>query len=369
MSAPPIPIIGPFSPPGRCWCGCGVPLATQALFTGGHREQALRRHRLEEQVAAFLSQPGVPANTNTDLVAVAALAGAGVGPSGICPWQWRRLVPVPPAPVAKAQPLPLVFDGTDDLAGQIPAEWRPEWAKRHPVAAAVLDSGERLAFRWPGDQLYAMQQAAEWETRATPEAHDARDRLDELRREGGVDKDTVRAALRELWQAEATTPIDVGVPLDRALDRRDRTGDTGSYLAELQQIVAAEPLDVDAWAHLGNHHLEAAWAAHQRRARQRAAEHRLAALDTYRTAIAVVEQSLPTGFSGLLVRGWLENRPVHRALHGLATAAWWAGQTDTARATAETMAWTNPGDTIATVYLVELDTGVDYLASTAAQES
>jgi hypothetical protein len=124
--------------------------------------------------------------------------------------------------------------------------------------------------------------------------------------------------------------------------------------------VAAEPLDVDTWAHLGNHHLDTALAAHGRRARQTAADHRSAALEAYQTAVAAVELSLPVGFSGLLARDKIDNRPVHRAVHGLATAAWWSGQTDTARAAAETMAWASPGDTVATTYLRDLDAGLEY---------
>jgi hypothetical protein len=122
------------------------------------------------------------------------------------------------------------------------------------------------------------------------------------------------------------------------------------------------------WAHLGNHHLDLAWAAHRRRAHHAAADHRSVALDAYRAAVAVVERSLPTGFNGLLSRGQLANRPVDRALHGLTTAAWWAGHTETARATAETMAWVNPGDGTAITYLVNLDAGIDYPAARLAHD-
>jgi hypothetical protein len=361
LSKAPIPVIGGvFLHPGRCWCGCGVPLAKPALFVDLHCEQALRRHRLSERVAAFLRQPGVSAAIDADALAMAALAGAGVGPDGICPWQWPRLVAVPPTPIAKLDPLPLRFDGTEDLAGQVPTEYRRPWARQHPVAAAVLAAGERLAFTWQGDQLYEAQRAAEWEAQATPAAHAARDRLRELHAQGNVDPDTRMAALRALWQAEAEFHVDDRLPLDRALDERERTGDVDGYRAELERILAAEPLDVDAWAHLGNLHFEAAWAAHRRRARRATAEQRGAALEAYQTAVAVVELSLPPGFNGLLSWGKVSNRPVHRALQGLSIAAWWNDQTDTARATAETIAWANPGDTVATTYLRDLDAGLEY---------
>jgi hypothetical protein len=155
------------------------------------------------------------------------------------------------------------------------------------------------------------------------------------------------------------------LPLDRALDERERTSDVDGCLAELERIVAAEPLDVDAWAHLGNHHLDTAWAAYHRRGTRVVAEQRDAAVAAYQTAVAAVELSLPIGFNGLLAWGKLDNRPVHRALHGLASVLWWAGQVDTARAVAETMAWTSPGDTVAISYLPDLDAGLDYPAARA----
>jgi hypothetical protein len=276
--------------------------------------------------------------------------------------------PVAPAPIAKLDPLPLRFDGTDDLAAQVPTEYQGAWARQHPVAAAVLAAGERLAFTWQSDQLYAAQRAAEWEAQSTPAARAARDRLRELHARGNVDFDTRMAALRELWQAQGEFHFDERLPLDRALDERERTGDVDRYRAELERIVTAEPLDVDAWAHLGNHHLDAAWAAHRRRATRAAAEQRRAALDAYQTAVAAVELSLPLGFNGLLSWGKLGNRPVHRALQGLALAAWWTGQIDTARATAETMAWTNPGDTVATSHLRDLDAGLEYPVARASHD-
>jgi hypothetical protein len=186
-----------------------------------------------------------------------------------------------------------------------------------------------------------------------------------LHGQGDVDPDTTRAALRALWQAQREFHVDERLPLDRALDEREHTGDVDGYLAELERIMAAEPLDVDAWAHLGNHHLDRAWAAYQRRATRVVAEQLDAAAAAYQTAVAAVELSLPIGFNGLLARDKLDNRPVHRALHGLASALWWTGQADTARAAAETMAWTNPGDTVATMYLRDLDAGLEYPAARA----
>jgi len=48
------------------------------------------------------------------------------------------------------------------------------------------------------------------------------------------------------------------LPLDRALDQRDATGDTARYHRALEGIVRREPRDIDAWAHLGNYDLDLA---------------------------------------------------------------------------------------------------------------
>jgi hypothetical protein len=48
------------------------------------------------------------------------------------------------------------------------------------------------------------------------------------------------------------------LPIDRALEHRDDTGDVGAYEQALRRIVAAEPGDVDAHAHLGNLYLSMA---------------------------------------------------------------------------------------------------------------
>ena len=48
--------------------------------------------------------------------------------------------------------------------------------------------------------------------------------------------------------------------------------------------------------------------------------------------------------------------------------SWGAGgwsTVGTARAAAETMAWANPGDAVATTYLVDLDAGLEYPAARA----
>jgi hypothetical protein len=126
------------------------------------------------------------------------------------------------------------------------------------------------------------------------------------------------------------------LPIDRALDRRDATGDIDAYERSLLAIVRAEPRDVDALAHLG--HLYVTMAdpagtevvftpeppASQRRAWLRQA------LGFYHAGVAVGELALPDPFDGLLVWAQLDNRPFLRALHGMALASWQLGRFDTA---------------------------------------
>jgi hypothetical protein len=76
----------------------------------------------------------------------------------------------------------------------------------------------------------------------------------------------------------------------------------------LQHLLSQDHRCIDAWVHLGN----IAFASKGPKA----------ALDQYDTAVAIAEQSLPEGFSGVLPRGLIDNRPFHRALHGLGLCAW-----------------------------------------------
>jgi hypothetical protein len=139
------------------------------------------------------------------------------------------------------------------------------------------------------------------------------------------------------------------LPVDRALDARDTTGDLGAYEQALHAIVAAEPRDIDAFAHLG--HLLLAKAdpgshviitpapgARQRRAWLRAA------VGYYQAGIGVGELALPEVFTGVLLWTELDNRPFFRALHGMALALWRLGRFDAAALTLLNMLWLNPAD-------------------------
>jgi hypothetical protein len=116
------------------------------------------------------------------------------------------------------------------------------------------------------------------------------------------------------------------LPLDRALDERDATGDTARYHRTLESIVRREPRDIDAWAHLGNVYLDLADphtpqppGAPPPGERQRRSWARTA-LGNYQTGVSVAELALPDPFGGFLAWNHLDNRPFFRAVHGMALA-------------------------------------------------
>jgi hypothetical protein len=140
------------------------------------------------------------------------------------------------------------------------------------------------------------------------------------------------------------------LPLDRALDERDATGDSARYHRALEGIVRREPRDIDAWAHLGNYYLDLAApdgtppsgfpppGDRQRRSWLRTA------LGHYQAGVGVAELALPDPFSGFLAWGHLDNRPFLRALHGMAVALWQLDRFDEAGQALLNMLWLNPMD-------------------------
>src|SRR5262249_35065304 len=140
------------------------------------------------------------------------------------------------------------------------------------------------------------------------------------------------------------------LPIDRALEQRDATGDVGAYEEALHAIVRDEPRDIDAHAHLGNMLMALADPAStelvvrpEPSRRQREAWLR-AALGYYQAGVGIGELALPDPFTGVLVWSELDNRPFFRALHGLALALWRLGNFDAAELVLLNMLWLNPMD-------------------------
>ncbi|ALO05622.1 putative cytoplasmic protein [Streptomyces venezuelae] len=132
-------------------------------------------------------------------------------------------------------------------------------------------------------------------------------------------------------------------PVDQALDLRERTGDDTAYRAALREAVREDPRQIDCWAHLGTEAFERADSDES--ALQEA-------LGYYQTGVAVAELSLPQAFTGVLAWAELDNRPFHRALHGLGLTWWRLGDTTAAAAVFSNSLWTNPEDNQGARYLI-----------------
>jgi hypothetical protein len=99
----------------------------------------------------------------------------------------------------------------------------------------------------------------------------------------------------------------------------------------LRDLLAQDIRCIDAWVHLGNIAFRSTGPK--------------AALDLYDTAVAIAEQCLPDGFSGVLPRGLIDNRPFHRALHGLGLCAWRQRRWTDAAVIFTNLAWIDGGQT------------------------
>ncbi|MEU6406163.1 hypothetical protein [Streptomyces sp. NPDC046985] len=143
-------------------------------------------------------------------------------------------------------------------------------------------------------------------------------------------------------------PGRVGLPLDAALDAMRVTGDVDGYEDELRRIVAAEPRDIDAYAHLGSLALQRhdgefgdliSWVGPTTAERRRFLKEALA---WYEAAVAVGEVSLPIVFHGRLPWSETDNRPFLRAVQGLALTLWRLGRFNSAERVLATLLYLNP---------------------------
>jgi hypothetical protein len=132
-------------------------------------------------------------------------------------------------------------------------------------------------------------------------------------------------------------------PVDRALALREGTGNDVAYRKALLAAVREDPRQIDCWAHLGSDALERAGTDESALS---------AALGFYQTAIAVAELSLPSAFTGVLAWSEMDNRPFHRALHGLGMTWWQLGETKKAAAVFGNSLWANPDDNQGIRYLI-----------------
>jgi len=140
------------------------------------------------------------------------------------------------------------------------------------------------------------------------------------------------------------------VPIDTAIHGKRTTGDLDAYETELLRITAAEPRDVDAYAHLGGLALQRhdgdiedllTWVGPTAAERRRYLKEALA---WFEAAVAVGEAALPVIFHGRLPYSELDNRPFLRAVHGLAQTLWRLGRFNSAERTLLTLLYLNPAD-------------------------
>ena len=151
----------------------------------------------------------------------------------------------------------------------------------------------------------------------------------------GVDEDD--------WDSD---PIVEAVDLHHAGFHRDA-------IRLLDDLLAIDRRCVDAWAHLGLIAFET---------RGPGPAHEL-----YELGVAVAEASLPSGFNGVLPRGYIDNRPFLRCLHGLALCAWRQRRWDDAAAMFVARVWLDPAgsfDALACLDQVRAATALDTLLST-----
>jgi tetratricopeptide (TPR) repeat protein len=99
----------------------------------------------------------------------------------------------------------------------------------------------------------------------------------------------------------------------------------------LRDAIAVDERCIDAWVHLGNIAFDVKGPKD--------------AVELYDTAVAIGEQSLPASFNGVLPRGLIDNRPFHRALHGLGLCAWRQRRWDDAEAIFTNLLWIDGAQT------------------------
>lgn len=132
-------------------------------------------------------------------------------------------------------------------------------------------------------------------------------------------------------------------PVNRALDGRDATGDLPAYRRALRSALDADPRFVDCWAHLGSEALD--------RAGGEAAALK-EALGFYQAGVTIAELALGEVFTGVLAWAEIDNRPFHRALHGLGLTLWRLAEWDAASTVFGNCLWLDPGDAQGIRYLL-----------------
>ena len=241
----------------------GVPVDVVRVIDAGDRRGLLaicRRMGDEHQVALLDVTPG-PVTVETCLLIDAYRRWCGVDPANVEAPSLPATMSWAYRPLASTNltlPSPLGLTPHGDW-DPVEQYWGEPGDDRHPLVAQIIAAGPRLAFEM--EQVIPGVAADEWDLDPVADAA-------ELHR-AGADRQATRI---------------------------------------LESLLAKDERCIDAWVHLANIAFDAKGPK--------------AAVDLYDRAVAIGEQSLPTGFDGVLPWGLIDNRPFLRALHGLGLCAW-----------------------------------------------
>lgn len=131
-------------------------------------------------------------------------------------------------------------------------------------------------------------------------------------------------------------------PISEAVELRDCC-DYDSAFTLLQKCVEGDLRCIDAYVHLGLFRagdFDSEWSVGD-------------AIRSYQAAVAVADRTIGPDFDGLLPWYCIDNRPLHRALHGLGICYWRLGDIDSACRTFARLASLDPADPLDGEFLLE----------------
>jgi tetratricopeptide (TPR) repeat protein len=137
-------------------------------------------------------------------------------------------------------------------------------------------------------------------------------------------------------------------PITRSNDLKD-TGRRAEAIKILMELCQADLRCLDAHSHLGNLVFDYS--------PQDAIRH-------YEVGLRIGELSLGNDFTGVLLWGFIDNRPFLRCMHGYGLCLWRLGRFDEAKRIFDRMLWLNPSDNQGVRFLID-----EVKARTAWEES
>ncbi|MCF6246614.1 MAG: tetratricopeptide repeat protein [Desulfobacula sp.] len=147
---------------------------------------------------------------------------------------------------------------------------------------------------------------------------------------------------RPMFEMEQVLPGESGSdpfcdPISRAVDLKT-TGENAEAKKVLMELCQADLRCLDAHSHLG--HLVFDYYP------QNAIRH-------YETGLRIGELSLGTDFTGVLLWGFVDNRPFLRCMHGYGLCLWRLGRFEAAEHIFEQMLWLNPSDNQGVRFIID----------------